>query len=90
MARQISAYVSEEIKARLDETSRTRGLRKAYLVEQALAHHLSALEQLPLDVIIPPVLVVGREDFDALLDDSSSQDVPEALAELWHDHSPSE
>ena len=35
------------------------GLKKGYVIEQALRHHLRALKELPADVIVPPQLVVS-------------------------------
>jgi len=54
---QISAYISEETKNLVERYVRARGVKKGFLVESALLHHLQALEKLPADVIIPPRLM---------------------------------
>ena len=57
---QISAFVSAETKARLEAYVREHGVKRSYLIEQALEHHLAALEALPSDIVIPPVVVVSE------------------------------
>jgi len=57
---QISAFVSAETKARLDAYVREHGVKRSYLIERALQHHLAALEEIPADVVIPPAVVASR------------------------------
>ena len=57
---QISAMVSEETRALLDEAAEAHGLKKGHVIEQALLHHLHALRELPSDVIIPSRLALTR------------------------------
>ena len=64
---QISAFVSRTTKERLDRHVRATGAKKGYLVEQALQHHLQALQELPLDVIVRPKIVVTRKSGEAIL-----------------------
>ena len=64
---QISAFISNSTKARLEEYAEAHGLKKAHLVEEALLHHLEALRELPVDVIIPARLVVSRESGEAIV-----------------------
>ena len=64
---QISAFVSAETKRLLEEQTRATGIKKGFLIEQALRHHLDALRALPADVIIPPRLVVSPKSGRALL-----------------------
>ena len=56
---QISAHIAETTSSELDQYIDARGLKKGYVIEQALRHHLRALRELPADVIIPPQLVVS-------------------------------
>ncbi|MFZ5481744.1 MAG: ribbon-helix-helix protein, CopG family [Myxococcota bacterium] len=58
---QISAFISAATKARLDEYARAHGVSKGWLVEQALVHHLQALEELPEDVRVPARMVLDEE-----------------------------
>ena len=55
---QVSAYISEETKAEVEAYVKRRGVKKAYLIEQALQHHLQALREIPEDLIIPSRLVL--------------------------------
>lgn len=64
---QISAFVSKTVKARLEEVVRARGLKKGFVIERALEHHLRALQHIPEEFIIPPTLVVTNESFDKIL-----------------------
>ena len=58
---QVSAYISEETKAEIEAYVRRRGVKKAYLIEEALQHHLQALREIPEDLIIPSRLVLTDE-----------------------------
>lgn len=66
--RQISAYISEETRRLVDEYTEAHGLKKGFLVETALLHHLQALRELPADVIIPPRVVVSEESMRTIAD----------------------
>ena len=63
---QISAHISETTSSELERYVDARGLKKGYVIEQALRHHLRALRDLPPDVIIPPQLVVSVETAEHL------------------------
>jgi uncharacterized protein (DUF1778 family) len=65
---QISASISVETKNRLERYARARGLKKGFLIESALLHHIAALESLPADVIIPSRLIVSRSSGERILD----------------------
>jgi hypothetical protein len=56
---QISAEISQGTKKLLERYSCAHGVKKKFLIERALLHHLQALEELPAGVIIPPRLVVS-------------------------------
>jgi len=43
----------------LERYSRAHGIKKQFLIENALLHHIQALEELPANIIIPPRLVVS-------------------------------
>jgi len=64
---QISAVVSEGTKSRLERLTKATGLKKAWVIESALNHHMQALSQLPADVIIPARIVVDRETGQRIL-----------------------
>jgi hypothetical protein len=82
---QISAVVSETTKELLERHVRATGVKKGYVVEQALRHHLQALQELPTDVIIHPKLVVTRKSGTALLREIEQAKPTEALRDLVRD-----
>jgi hypothetical protein len=57
---QISAVISVATRELLERHVRASGLKKGHLIEAALRHHLQALEELPLDAVVHPRLVVTR------------------------------
>ncbi len=65
---QISAHVSEGTKLKLDRISQSRGLRKAFVLEQALLYHFRALEELPEEAFTPPRLVLSRNSFEKIVE----------------------
>ncbi len=60
---QISAYISTATKDEVERYVAAHGIKKGFLVEEALLHHLLALRQLPSDVVIPPRLTVALRSF---------------------------
>lgn len=64
---QISAVVSSTTRSLLEKHVRRTGIKKGHLVEQALLHYLQALDALPSDVIIPPVITVTRRSGEEIL-----------------------
>jgi len=64
---QISAFISAATKAQLEKHARASGIKKGRVVEMALLHHLQALQEIPADVMIPPRLVVSKEEGQKLL-----------------------
>lgn len=58
---QISAHIPDDLKARLDRQARATGTTRGRLVEDALRHHLQALNELPPDAIIPTRIVLAPE-----------------------------
>lgn len=84
---QISAPVSKATKELLDRFVRASGMKKGYLVEAALRHHLQALQELPLDVILPTRIVVSRRSGEALVERLESRKRPtKALRDLMRGH----
>lgn len=63
---QISAFISATTKARLERYTEGHGLKKGAFIEAALLHHLQALEELPVDVVIPPRVVVSAACFEVI------------------------
>lgn len=65
---QISAFVADSTKEKLEQYAAAHGLKKAHLIEEALLHHLQALQELPADVIIPARLVITAESGRTVLE----------------------
>jgi uncharacterized protein (DUF1778 family) len=61
---QISARISSSTQERVDRFARARGLKKSHLIEQALLHHIEALEALPEYAVIPKRIVLGDHGWD--------------------------
>lgn len=64
---QISGFVSQDVRDEFERITRARGLKKGYVLEQALRHHLRALQEIPEEFIIPPTLVLTKDSFAKLL-----------------------
>jgi hypothetical protein len=59
-------------------------LKKGFVIEQALLHHLQAVSEIPEDAVIPPRLVVTSESGERLLERLESQEAPNrAMRELF-------
>ena len=83
---QISAYISTETKKLVEQYTKSQGVKKAFLIESALLHHLQALKDLPVDLIIPPRLMVSRESGDMILEHLKNPPAPtEAMKALFKD-----
>jgi uncharacterized protein (DUF1778 family) len=64
---QISGFIPEDVKEDLERFVRARGLKKSFVIEQALRHHLQALREIPEEFIIPPTIVLTRKSFERIL-----------------------
>jgi len=83
---QVSAYISEETKAAIEVYVKRRGMKKAYLIEEALQHHLQALREIPEDLIIPSRLVLTQEAMTEIAERSGDETEPtEALKALFRE-----
>lgn len=60
---QISAYISDVTRDEVERYAAAHGVKKGYLVEQALLHHLQALRELPSDILIPARLNLTADSF---------------------------
>jgi hypothetical protein len=82
---QISAVISDSTRELMDKHVRQTGVKKGHLIEQALLHHLQALDSLPAEYVIHPRLVVARATADAMLSDDASGAPTPALRALMRD-----
>lgn len=80
---QISAAISVSTRELLERHVRATGMKKARLIENALRHHLLALQELPADMIVHPRIVVSRQSGEEILRRIRSPGRPtKALREL--------
>jgi hypothetical protein len=83
---QVSAYISKETKAEIEAYVKRRGVKKAYLIEQALLHHLQALREIPEDLIIPYRLVLTDKSMAEIAGQITQEEQPtEALKTLFRE-----
>jgi hypothetical protein len=82
---QISAFVSRTTWELLERHVRATGVKKGHLVEQALRHHLAALDRLPADAIVHPKLVVTRRSGATILKQMRSGKPTKVLRDLMRD-----
>ena len=82
---QISALVSATTREMLERRVRATGVKKGHLVEQALQHYLVALEQLPIDMIVHPTLVVTRSSGESILEKTRTAKPAKSLRALMRD-----
>ncbi len=64
---QISATISTATRERLDRFTESHGLKKNFVVEQALLFFMEARTELPDEAFIPARLVLEDEAFDRLV-----------------------
>lgn len=64
---QISATVSAATKEKLDQFTERHGLKKNFVVEQALLYFMEARRELPDEAFIPTRLVLEDDAFDRLV-----------------------
>ncbi|MEI7704896.1 MAG: hypothetical protein WCK73_09885 [Deltaproteobacteria bacterium] len=83
---QVSAQISESTRELMERYVRRAGVKKGHLIEQALLHHLQALEELPGEYIVHPRLVVSRKTGAAMLREAgAAESTPGALRDLMRD-----
>jgi uncharacterized protein (DUF1778 family) len=64
---QLSATVSAATKEKLDRFTESHGLKKNFVVEQALLYFMEARRELPDEALIPARLVLEDDAFDGLV-----------------------
>ncbi len=83
---QVSAYISEETKAEVEAYVKRHGVKKAFLIEEALRHHLQALREIPEDLIIPSRLMLTSEAMTEIAERITQKEQPtEALIALFRE-----
>jgi uncharacterized protein (DUF1778 family) len=64
---QISATVSLATKEKLDRFTESHGLKKNYVVEQALLYFMEARRELPDEALVPTRLLLDDAAFDRVV-----------------------
>jgi hypothetical protein len=82
---QISAPISATTRELLEKHVRRTGVKKGHLIEQALLHHLQALDALPAEYVVHPRIVVSRRTGERMLRDARSAKPTPALRKLMRD-----
>ena len=82
---QISASISEATKQQLDRFTESHGLKKNFVVEQALLYFMEARRELPDEAFVPTRLVLEDDAFDAIAKLLTRPPAPtQALRELMN------
>ena len=80
---QISAIISAATKEKLDRFTEELGLKKNYVVEQALLYFMESRRELPDEALIPTRIVLDDESFDGVIERLEAPPAPTpALREL--------
>ena len=80
---QISATISAATKEKLDRFTVSHGLKKNFVVEQALLFFMEARRELPDEALVPARIVLQDEDFDRVVAMLTEPPAPtQALREL--------
>jgi len=83
MTTQVSAYISNETKMNLERYSTQNGMKKAFLIENAINHYIQALESIPSEFIVPTNIVLSQESFENVMDMVENSPKPtQALIDL--------
>ena len=86
MSTQISAYISDETKDRLEKYSMTYGVKKAYLIESAINHHLQALHEIPEEFILSTNINITDSSYQNIIDSLNKTSTPtKELEKLLND-----
>jgi hypothetical protein len=82
---QISAQISETTRELMERHVRRAGVKKGHLIEQALLHHLQALDEVPAEYIVHPRIVVSRKTGQQILARRKRRQPTPALRDLMGD-----
>ena len=76
MSLQISAYVSDETKNDMEHYSAIYGVKKGYIIENAIEHYLQALHEIPQEFIVPAKMTLSDESFEKLVQSAENPQKP--------------
>jgi hypothetical protein len=79
----VSAIISAATKEKLDRFTEELGLKKNYVVEQALLYFMESRRELPDEALVPVRIVIDDEPFDRVVEQLQAPAAPTpALREL--------
>jgi len=68
MSVQISAYISNDTKEKMEAYSKAYGIKENYLVENALNYYLQALNDIPEEFIISTKISITKDSYESVID----------------------
>jgi len=75
MSVQISAYIEDDIKQKMEAYSSAHGLKKGFLIQNALDYYLNALHEIPTNMMTPSHISVDEKTFEALVDGETKANI---------------
>ena len=68
MSVQISAYIQDDVKVKMEQYTSMNGIKKAFLIENAIEHYLQAMHEIPNGIIVPSSISVDTNTFENIMD----------------------
>ncbi len=81
MSVQISAYIQDDVKKKLEDYSTSHGMKKGFLIENAIEYYLQALYELPSNIVLPSSISINSTTYEKIKELESSEPT-EKLKEL--------
>ena len=66
MSVQISAYIEDDIKLRMEDYSSKTGIKKGFIIQNALNYYLNAVNDIPINQIVPTDVILSQDEFKRL------------------------
>ena len=66
MSVQISAYIKDDIKQRMEDYSSKTGIKKGFIIQNALSYYLNVVNDIPANQIVPTDIVLSQNEFERL------------------------
>lgn len=82
---QLSTPITRETREMLDRYSKKTGIKKGYLIEEALRSYLIAHEGLPRDLVVPSTLELTKASSKRFVREVRAQTPNAALKKLMRD-----
>ena len=66
MSVQISAYIQDDTKQKLENYSSNHGMKKGFIIENAIEYYLQALCEFPSNIIVPSGITISEDTYKQL------------------------